>query len=57
MSKYVIGVDMGIKNGDKTLYQVWKKPSILRLFLRRIGLDKSRWELELVDKWIEEPES
>ena len=51
MGKYVMGVDLAYGD-DYSCYQVWKKPSRLRLFFRRIGLDKSTWERKLVKEWF-----
>lgn len=47
MKSVHVGIDMS--NGqDFTVVSYWKKPSRLRIFLRRIGLDKSRWLYRLV---------
>lgn len=45
---YVIGVDMGQPGGDYTATTVFRTPGRLRKLLRRIGLDRSKWEFRLV---------
>lgn len=45
---YVIGVDMGAPGGDYTATSVFRTPGRLRKLLRRIGLDRSKWQFKLV---------
>lgn len=45
---YVMGVDIGQPGGDYTNVSVFRTPGRLRKLLRRIGLDRSRWQFKLV---------
>lgn len=45
----VYGFDPASLNGDRGVTTVWAKPSRLRKLFRRIGLDKSTWEIKLVE--------
>ena len=46
--KYHIGVDVGNEGGDKTCVCTIRYAGPFRKWLRKIGLDKSTWEYEIV---------
>lgn len=47
MSNYYLGVDFG-RGDDETCYTIIKRPSRLRKWLRRTGLDRSRWGHKII---------
>jgi hypothetical protein len=47
----IIGVDIGA-GADYSAYTVMKPPSRLRLFMRRIGLDRSTWKFKIIAQGI-----
>lgn len=48
---YVTGVDMAMGD-DFTSYTIARIPGRFRRFLRRIGLDRSKWEYKIVSTGI-----
>ena len=47
MGNLYLGVDFGTGR-DETCYTIIKRPSRLRKWLRRIGLDWSKWEHKVI---------